>query len=94
MLLQAREPVSYTHLGDQTGNEQREMVLVCDRIPDIARVYGFTLCVSDRNMGEYRSIWRRNHCGAYFDRSVSMAFVPAVSGKQNAENVPKCGGRG
>ena len=25
--------------------------------------------------------------------SVSMAFVPAVSGKQNAENVPKCGVR-
>ena len=72
---------------------KREMVLVCNRIPDIARVYSFTLCVSDRNLGEYRSIWRRNHCGAYFDRSVSMAFVPAVSGKQNAENVQKCGGR-
>ena len=54
--------------------------------------YTVSLCVY-QNMGEYRSIWRRNHCGAYFDRSVSMAFVPAVSGKQNAENVPKCGVR-
>ena len=80
--------------SDQTGNEQREMVLVCDRIPDIARVYSFTLCVSDRNMGEYRSIWRRNHCGAYFDRVVSMAFVPCFIRKTECGKCPKMHGRG